>query len=53
MLPLGNSSLKRYYHIGVAVDTERGLLVPVLRNVDKKSVLELARSWLIPPCSEK
>ena len=35
--------LKRYYHIGVAVDTERGLLVPVLQDVDKKSVLELAR----------
>jgi pyruvate dehydrogenase E2 component (dihydrolipoamide acetyltransferase) len=35
--------LKRYYHLGVAVDTERGLLVPVLRNVDQKSVYELAR----------
>jgi pyruvate dehydrogenase E2 component (dihydrolipoamide acetyltransferase) len=35
--------LKRYYHIGVAVDTERGLLVPVIRDVDRKSVLELAR----------
>jgi pyruvate dehydrogenase E2 component (dihydrolipoamide acetyltransferase) len=34
--------LKRYYHIGVAVDTEVGLLVPVLRNVDRKSVQELA-----------
>jgi pyruvate dehydrogenase E2 component (dihydrolipoamide acetyltransferase) len=27
--------LKRYYHIGVATDTERGLVVPVLRNADK------------------
>jgi pyruvate dehydrogenase E2 component (dihydrolipoamide acetyltransferase) len=34
--------LKRYYHIGVAVDTEGGLLVPVLRDVDRKSVGELA-----------
>lgn len=34
--------LKRYYHIGVAVDTEHGLLVPVLRDVDTKSVLTLA-----------
>jgi len=33
--------LKRYYHIGVAVDTEAGLLVPVLRDVDRKSVQEL------------
>jgi pyruvate dehydrogenase E2 component (dihydrolipoamide acetyltransferase) len=38
----GQLILKRYCHIGVAVDTERGLLVPVLRDVDKKSVLELA-----------
>src|SRR4029079_3809460 len=35
--------LKRYYHIGVAVDTDRGLLVPVIRDVDRKSVAELAR----------
>jgi pyruvate dehydrogenase E2 component (dihydrolipoamide acetyltransferase) len=35
--------LKRYYHVGVAVDTERGLLVPVFRDVDKKSVHELAQ----------
>jgi pyruvate dehydrogenase E2 component (dihydrolipoamide acetyltransferase) len=34
--------VKRYYHLGVAVDTDRGLLVPVLRDVDKKSVQELA-----------
>ena len=33
---------KRHYHLGVAVDTETGLLVPVLRDVDKKSVLQLA-----------
>jgi pyruvate dehydrogenase E2 component (dihydrolipoamide acetyltransferase) len=34
--------LKRYYHVGVAVDTPSGLVVPVLRDVDKKSVLQLA-----------
>ena len=34
--------LKRYYHVGVAVDTENGLLVPVIRDVDRKSVAELA-----------
>lgn len=34
--------LKRYYHIGVAVDTQRGLVVPVIRDVDRKSVQELA-----------
>lgn len=33
---------KRYYHIGVAVDTDRGLLVPVVRTVDKKNITELA-----------
>ncbi|MBM3880667.1 MAG: biotin/lipoyl-binding protein [Verrucomicrobia bacterium] len=36
--------LKSYYHIGVAVDTEAGLLVPVLRDVDKLSLLELSRA---------
>jgi len=34
--------LKRYYHLGVAVDTERGLIVPVIRDVDRKSVIDLA-----------
>jgi pyruvate dehydrogenase E2 component (dihydrolipoamide acetyltransferase) len=33
---------KRYINIGVAVDTDRGLLVPVLRDVDKKNIIELA-----------
>jgi pyruvate dehydrogenase E2 component (dihydrolipoamide acetyltransferase) len=33
---------KKYYHLGVAVDTDRGLLVPVIRDVDQKSILELA-----------
>ena len=35
--------LKRYYHIGVAVDTPNGLVVPVLRDADKKGVLALAK----------
>jgi pyruvate dehydrogenase E2 component (dihydrolipoamide acetyltransferase) len=34
--------LKRYYHMGVAVDTERGLIVPVIRDVDCKSIADLA-----------
>jgi pyruvate dehydrogenase E2 component (dihydrolipoamide acetyltransferase) len=38
----GQLVLKRYFHLGVAVDTERGLLVPVVRDVDKKSVHALA-----------
>jgi pyruvate dehydrogenase E2 component (dihydrolipoamide acetyltransferase) len=35
--------VKKYFHIGVAVDTAEGLVVPVIRNVDKKSLLELAK----------
>ncbi|MEM9243593.1 MAG: dihydrolipoyllysine-residue acetyltransferase [Pseudomonadota bacterium] len=34
--------LKHYYHIGVAVDTPNGLVVPVLRDVDRKGIFELA-----------
>jgi pyruvate dehydrogenase E2 component (dihydrolipoamide acetyltransferase) len=33
---------KRFYHIGVAVDTDRGLLVPVIRDVDQKSLVQLS-----------
>lgn len=33
---------KKYYHIGVAVDTENGLLVPVIRDVDRKDLEELS-----------
>jgi pyruvate dehydrogenase E2 component (dihydrolipoyllysine-residue acetyltransferase) len=33
---------KQYINVGVAVDTERGLLVPVIRDVDKKNIVELA-----------
>jgi pyruvate dehydrogenase E2 component (dihydrolipoamide acetyltransferase) len=34
---------KEYYHIGVAVDTEAGLIVPVIRDVDKKNLLDLSK----------
>jgi pyruvate dehydrogenase E2 component (dihydrolipoamide acetyltransferase) len=34
--------LKRYYHLGFAADTPEGLLVPVIRDVDKKGLLEVA-----------
>lgn len=33
---------KKYYHIGIAVDTPRGLLVPVIRNADQKSLTEIS-----------
>ena len=35
--------LKRYYHLGFAADTPNGLVVPVVKDVDKKGVLEIAR----------
>jgi pyruvate dehydrogenase E2 component (dihydrolipoamide acetyltransferase) len=50
--PIFNSSLdeateeivfKDYYHMGIAVDTEQGLIVPVIRDVDKKSLLQLSK----------
>ena len=50
--PIFNSSLdevaneiviKEYVHLGIAVDTDQGLMVPVIRDVDKKSLLELAK----------
>ncbi len=42
-LSSGQLIVKRYYHLGVAVDTDRGLLVPVLRDVDRKSIHQLAQ----------
>ena len=50
--PVFNSSLsesgeslieKKYYHIGIAVETPGGLVVPVVRDVDKKGIYELSR----------
>lgn len=35
--------LKSYYHLGLAVDTDQGLLVPVIRNVDQKDLLQLSK----------
>lgn len=49
--PIFNASLdeakheivyKEYFHIGVAVDTEAGLVVPVIRDADKKSILDIS-----------
>ena len=39
----GELILKRYHHLGVAVATERGLIVPVIRDVDRKPLLAVAR----------
>lgn len=38
-----NLVLKRYFHIGIAVDTPDGLVVPVIRDCDRKGLLELSR----------
>ena len=38
----GEVILKKYYHIGIAVDTERGLVVPVIKDADKKSIRDIA-----------
>lgn len=38
----GDMILKKYHHIGIAVDTDNGLMVPVIRDVGKKSLLQLA-----------
>lgn len=35
--------MKKYYHIGIAVDTPNGLVVPVIRDADKKSILDIAQ----------
>ncbi|MBI5366505.1 MAG: 2-oxo acid dehydrogenase subunit E2 [Planctomycetes bacterium] len=39
----GQIVIKKYYNIGIAVDTPDGLFVPVIKDADKKSILELAR----------
>ncbi len=38
----GEIIIKKYFHIGVAVNTENGLIVPVVRDVDRKSIKELS-----------
>ncbi|OAI09805.1 branched-chain alpha-keto acid dehydrogenase subunit E2 [Methylomonas koyamae] len=35
--------LKKYYHLGIAVDTPNGLVVPVIRDVDKKGIFQLSQ----------
>ncbi len=35
--------IKKYYHIGIAVDTNNGLIVPVVKDADKKSIIELSK----------
>ena len=39
----GNMTLKKYYHIGIAVDTPNGLMVPKIRNADNKKISILSR----------
>jgi len=38
-----NLIVKKYFHLGIAVDTPEGLVVPVVRDVDKKSISQLAK----------
>jgi pyruvate dehydrogenase E2 component (dihydrolipoamide acetyltransferase) len=49
----GNAELiyKKFYHIGIAVSTENGLIVPVIKHADKKSLLQIAHE--IQTLSEK
>ena len=39
----GNMTLKKYYHIGIAVDTPNGLMVPKIRNADNKKISILSK----------
>ena len=43
-LPRAEVVYKRYYHVGIAVDTERGLLVPVIRDADQLNIIAIARA---------
>ena len=47
----GNMLYKKYYNIGIAVDTEKGLVVPVIRHADKLSIYEISQK--ISEFSEK
>ena len=38
----GKMTLKKYYHIGIAVDTEHGLMVPKIRDVNKKNINQIS-----------
>lgn len=39
--------LKKYYNIGIAVDSEYGLIVPVIKGADKKSILDIAKEIIV------
>ena len=39
----GEIIVKKYYNIGIAVDTDRGLIVPVLKDADKKSLIDISK----------
>lgn len=39
----GNMIYKKYYNIGIAVDTDKGLMVPVIRNADQLSIFEISQ----------
>jgi pyruvate dehydrogenase E2 component (dihydrolipoamide acetyltransferase) len=43
----GELVLKKYFHIGIAVDTERGLVVPVIKDADKKSIRDIAAEVVV------
>tara|TARA_Y100001970_G_scaffold285129_1_gene404021 strand:- start:5428 stop:6327 length:900 start_codon:yes stop_codon:yes gene_type:complete len=42
----GKITYKKYYHIGIAVDTKHGLMVPKIRNVDNKNIKNLAKELM-------
>jgi pyruvate dehydrogenase E2 component (dihydrolipoamide acetyltransferase) len=42
-----NLILKKYFHLGIAVDTPNGLVVPVIRDVDQKGMLEIAKELAV------
>ncbi len=39
----GEIVIKKYYNIGIAVDTDRGLIVPVIKNADNKSIIDISK----------
>ncbi len=41
-----NLIVKQYFNIGIAVDTKAGLIVPVIKNVDKKTIIDLSKELM-------